>query len=68
MQIKLFLFAFVERKYLIYNYEKREHKKQKSPKIHQKYFVSLNKSLTLDHLKASSYGTRLIAILCLCVP
>jgi len=41
MQIKLFLFAFVERKYLIYNYEKREHKKQKSPKIHQKYFVSL---------------------------
>ena len=41
MQIKLFLFAFVERKNLICNYEKREHKKQKSPKIHQKYFVSL---------------------------
>ena len=32
MQIKLFLFAFVERKYLIYNYEKREHKKTKISK------------------------------------
>ena len=30
MQIKLFLFAFVERKYLIYNCEKREHKKNKN--------------------------------------
>ena len=33
-----------------------------------KTFVSLNKSLTFDHLRASSYGTHLIAILCLCVP
>jgi len=29
-----------------------------------KTFVSLNKSLTFDHLRASSYGTHLIAILC----
>ena len=27
-------------------------------------FVSLNKSLTFGHLRASSYGTLLIAILC----
>ena len=35
MQIKLFLFAFVERKYLIYNYEKMSTKNknlQKSTK------------------------------------
>ena len=33
-----------------------------------KTFVSLNKSLTFDHLRASSYGTHLIAILCLYFP
>ena len=35
---------------------------------HSKNFVSLKKSLTFDHLRARSYGTHLIAILCLCVP
>ena len=33
-----------------------------------KNFVPLNKSLTFDHLRASSYDSHLIAILCLYFP
>ena len=32
--------------------------------LNLRVFVSFNKSLTFDHLRASSYGTHLIAILC----
>ncbi len=33
-----------------------------------KNFVPLNKSLTFDHLRASSYDSHLIAVLCLYFP